>query len=178
MWGRIRERLTYANVVSTLALAAALGGGTAIAIDKINAESVDGVSADRVFFARQAKQLPTPFGTVLRERGLTLQAKCFEQSGHVLIERARSRRNNAQIQVAVNGLNQGNPDTEYVKDDDFDRGEILNIPETIQADNTLITIVYSQPNGGGVTALLQRELVGALGDTKTCLVAGHALVSP
>jgi hypothetical protein len=170
-------RPTYANVTSSLALLLAAAGGTAFAVQQINADKVDGVSAARIHFARQAKPLPTPFKTVLRDQGLALQAKCFEQSGHYLTERARSLRDNAEIQIAVNGINQGNPDTEYVKDDDFDRGDVLEIPETIQADNTLITIGFSTPGGGVVTAVLQRELSNALGGTKTCLIAGHALLS-
>jgi hypothetical protein len=177
MPARLRDRLTYANVVSTIALVAALGGGTAFALDKLNASSVDGVSAARVFFAKQSKPLPVKFKTILKGQGLLVQARCVEQSGFFLTERAKSAKNNSEVQVSVSGINQGSPDTEYVKDDNFDRGDVLDIPETIQADNTLITISFTNPRGGIVTATLQRELVGALGGTKTCLVSGHALVS-
>ena len=38
----IRERLSYANVAATIALVAAVGGGTAVALDRINADTVTG----------------------------------------------------------------------------------------------------------------------------------------
>jgi hypothetical protein len=174
----VLPRLTYANIVSTVALVVAIGGGTAVAIDKLDADSVDGVSAKQIRFAKNAKLAPTPYRTIFRGPGVKLQARCVEQSGHFLEERAKSRKDDTEIQVAVNGINQGNPDTEYVKDDNFDRGDVLNIPETIQADNTLITLAVATANGDGVTATLQRELSNALGGTRVCLIAGHALISP
>jgi hypothetical protein len=173
----LRERLTYANVTATIALVAALGGGTAVALDKINADSVNGVSVARINFEKDMKLAPQPFTTIFRGRGLALQARCYEQSGTFLDERAKSLQNNSEIQVAVNGINQGNPDTEFVKDDDFDNGETLDIPETIQADDTLITLAFSSSDGAHVTAVLQREVAHALGDTKDCLIGGHALFS-
>jgi hypothetical protein len=174
----LRQRLSYANVVSTLALAAALGGGTAAAVDKLNADSVDGISADRIRFAvKDPKLAPVAFKTIFSGGGLKLQARCYEQSGHFMDERVKSVRNNSEVQIAVNGINQGTPDTEYVKDDDFDKGDTLSIPETIQADNTLITIGFAGAKGAGVTMTLERELSGALGATKVCLLAGHALLS-
>jgi hypothetical protein len=175
---RFGGRLSYANVASTLALFAALGGGTAVAVNKLDADSVDGVSADRIRFAVKDPRLaPVPFKTIFSGGGLTLQARCYEQSGHWMEERVKSRRNNAEVQIAVNGINQGNPDTEYLKDDDFDRGDALSIPETIQADNTLITVAFAGAKGAEVTMTLQRELSNALGATKVCLLAGHALLS-
>jgi hypothetical protein len=174
----LRGRFSYANVASTLALVAALGGGTAIAVNKLDADSVDGVSADRIrFVVKDPKPAPVPFKTVFRGGGLKLQARCYEQSGHFLDERVKSSKNNSEVQIAVNGLNQGNSDTEYVKDDDFDKGETLNIPETIQADNTLVTIGFAGAKGPGVTMTLQRELSNALGGKAVCLLAGHALRS-
>ena len=174
----LRGRLTYANVASTLALVAALGGGTAIAVNKLNADSVDGVSADRIrFVVKDPKLAPVPFKTVFRGGGLSVQARCYEASGHFMDERVKSAKNNSEVQIAVNGINQGSPDTEYVTDDDFDRGQTLNIPETIQADNTLITIGFAGAKGSEVTMTLQRELSNALGGKAVCLLAGHALLS-
>jgi hypothetical protein len=174
----LRGRLTYANMASTLALVAALGGGTAIAVNKLNADSVDGVSADRIrFVVKDPKPAPVPFKTVFRGGGLSVQARCYEASGHFMDERVKSAKNNSEIQIAVNGINQGSPDTEYVTDDDFDRGQTLNIPETIQADNTLITIGFAGAKGSEVTMTLQRELSNALGGKAVCLLAGHALLS-
>ncbi len=48
-------RLTYANVVSTLALFVAVAGGTAIAVGGGNAASVDGVSAKKISFVKNAE---------------------------------------------------------------------------------------------------------------------------
>jgi hypothetical protein len=173
-----RPRLTYANVTSTIALAAAISGGTAIAVNKLNADSVDGVSADRIrYVVKDPKPAPIPFKTIFTGAGIKLQARCYEASGHFMDERVKSRRNNAEVQIAVDGINQGSPDTEYVKDDDFDKGDTLAIPETLQTDNTLITVAVAGAKRSEVTMTLQRELSHALGDTKVCLLAGHALFS-
>ena len=42
---KLRSRLTYANVISTIALLVAVGGGTALAVSHINAARVDGLNA-------------------------------------------------------------------------------------------------------------------------------------
>jgi len=55
MW---RPRLTYANVVSTMALVLAAAGGTAVAVSAINADKVDGVNAAKIDFVKPATGAP------------------------------------------------------------------------------------------------------------------------
>ncbi|MEO8091259.1 MAG: hypothetical protein ABI726_00955 [bacterium] len=172
-------RLSYANVVSTVALFAAIAGGTAIAVGGGNAASVDGVSAKKLSFVKNAKPAPVSFKTFFKLGGLKLQGRCFEQSGFHLEERAVSRRKNAEIHIAVVGFNQGTPDVEYVTDVNFDRGDKLPIPETIQGNATEITLTLSTPGGSHVSAVFQRNLSGGtLGGKKRCLIGGTATYAP
>jgi hypothetical protein len=173
-----RPRLTYANVASTAALVIAIAGGTAMAVGGASS-SVDGVSAGKISFVRNSKPAPVKYRTFFKLGGLQLQARCFEASGYFLDERARSTRNNAEVHVAVTGLNQGTPDVEYATDPNFDKGDTLNIPETIQGDATVVNLTYSTPKAAHVTATFQRNVAGGtLGGTKTCLIGGTALFAP
>jgi hypothetical protein len=172
-------RLTYANVTSTIALIVALGGGTAIAVQQINAEKVDGVSAGRISFVRDFAPDIVPYKTFFSQGGLKLQARCYLQSGSYLDERAKSTRNNAEIHIAVIGLNQGTPDEEYVFDNNFDRGDTLEIPETIQGNATEVILTYSTPKASHLSAVFQRDVSGGtLGNKKGCLIGGTALHTP
>ncbi len=77
------------------------------------------------------------------------------------------------------GLNQGTPDVEYVIDVDFDPGDQLPIPETIQGEATEITLTFSTPGGSHLSAVFQRNVSGGtLGNTKTCLIGGTATYAP
>jgi hypothetical protein len=174
----VRPQLTYANVASTAALVIAVAGGTAIAVGGA-ASSVDGVSAGKISFVRNAKLAPVKYKTFFRLGGLQIQARCVENSGHFLDERVRSARKNAEVHVSVTGLNQGTPDVEYVTDVDFDKGDKLDIPETIQGNGTVVTVTFSTPKAAHVTATFQRNVAGGtLGGTKICLIGGTALFAP
>jgi hypothetical protein len=170
---RLRPRITYANVVSTLALAVALGGGTAVALDKINAGSVDGVSAARISFARPITIGPTAkFKTMFKHAGLVLQARCVQQSGFFMDAHAKSRVNNAEINADMtDNLN----DHTHVFDRDFDRNQPLELP--LSGDQGSGTLTYTTAKGGQVSIVLHADTGSVLGNKKACLIGGHALYS-
>ena len=173
-------RLSYANVTATLALVAAVGGGTAIAVGGGDADSVDGVNAAKIDYVVAASGGPSkPLKTILRQGGLKLRARCYEQSGHFLDLFAVSRRNNAEIQVGV-VYDTANPRVARGFDRGFDKGESLKISSLGIASQGEVTLTYSTPKGSHVSAVFQMD-VGAIFDdqpSKDCLVGGTATGVP
>lgn len=170
---RLRNRLTYANVTATLALVIALGGGTAVALNKINATSVNGVRAARISFIRPITIGPTAkFKTIFDHAGLRLQARCVQQSGFFMDARAKTRVNNAEIQADT--TNNANAHT-HAFDRGFDKSEHLDLP--LSGDQGNGTLVYTTPRGAQVSIVFQADTGSVLGDTKACFLGGHALYS-
>jgi hypothetical protein len=170
---RLRPRITYANVVSTVALVVALGGGTAVALDKINAGSVDGVSAARISFAKPTTIGPTAkFKPIFNHAGLVLRARCVQQSGFFMDAEAKSKVNNAEI----NGdMTANDNEHTHVFDRDFDRNQPLELP--LDFDQGSGTLTYTTPKGSQVSIVLHADTGSVLGGTKSCLIGGHALYS-
>ena len=173
-------RLSYANVAATLALVAAVGGGTAIAVGGGDADSVNGVKAAKIDYVVAASGGPSkPLKTILRQGGLVLRARCYEQSGHFLDLFAKSRRNNAEIQVSV-AYDTNFPKVDRGFDRGFDKNESLEISSLGSASQGEVTLTYSTPNGSHVSAVFQMD-VGAIFDNildKDCLVGGTATRVP
>ena len=172
---RIGSRLSYANVMATLAVFGVLAGGTAVAVDKLNATSVDGVSAKRIDFTKTAQQTPPipPFETIARLGGLRLQARCYSDSGTFMDERAKSARNNAEIQIEVTGS--GGAD--HAIDRDFNKGDTLGFPAG-GGNQGQGTLTYSTRKGAQVTAVFQLDQGSLQSGFGRCVFGGHALFSP
>ena len=173
-------RLSYSNVTATLALVIAVGGGTAIAINGGDADSVNGVKAAKIDFVTGASGGPSkPLKTIFKQGGLVLRARCYEQSGHFLDLFAKSRKNNAEIQVAV-VYDTANPRADRGFDRGFDKGDSLEISSLGIASQGEVTLTYSTPKGSHVSAVFQMD-VGAIFDnilSKDCLVGGTATHVP
>jgi len=177
MW----RRLTYANVVSTMALVLAAAGGTAVAVSAINADKVDGVNAAKIDFVKPATGGPgKPLTTVMKQGGLVLKARCYQQSGNFLHLLAKSRRNNAEIQAAV-VYDNASPKVNRGFDRDFDKADTLDITALGSAARQgEVTLTYSTPPGSHVSAVFQMDVGAIFGDStqKDCLVGGSALHVP
>ena len=163
-------KLTYANVVSTLALLLALGGGTALAVKVINADKVDGLNAASLDYRANGTSTSMTFKRVFSQGGLVVRARCYDQSGFVLEARATSRRNNAEIQVsAVSDL--GSPEADFALDRDFDRGDVVELPIGV-AEQGVHTLVYSTRRGSHVDPdLPERCRLGPRADRRDGLPA-------
>jgi len=175
-----RPRLTYANVVSTAALVLAAAGGTAVAVNAVNADKVDGVNAAKIDFVKPARGGPgKPLRTVMNQGGLALRARCYQQSGNFIDLVAKSRRNNAQIQVGVVHDNVS-AKVERGFDRDFDKGEALDITSLGTGSQGEVTLTYSTPGGSHVSAVFQMDVGAIFGDAtqKDCLIGGSALHVP
>ena len=86
---KLRSRLTYANVISTIALLVAVGGGTALAVSHINAARVDGLNAAKLNFERPLTVGPNPkFTKVFDQGGLVIRARCGDLSGFFMDAKA------------------------------------------------------------------------------------------
>jgi hypothetical protein len=171
------KRLSYANVMSTLALAVALGGGTAVAVNQINADKVDGLNAVALDFRGPRTVGPDePFHNVLHQDGLVVRARCTQQSGFFLDVQAKSTQNNAEIQIVTsNALSDTDP--KVALDRDFDKDELLDFPlgSAKQGEGTL---TYSTPQGSHVSIVFQADEGAVLGDRKACVLGGTGLHSP
>ena len=165
--------LIRSNALGLVAIFIALGG-TAVAINKLNASSVDGVSAKTIDFTRVAAQTPPvpPYETIARLGGLRLQARCYLQSGTFMDERAVSTQNNAEIQIEVTG-----PDgAEHAIDRDFNNGDVLEFP-TGGGNQGQGTLTYSTRKGAQVTAVFQLDQGSLQSGFGRCVFGGHALFS-
>lgn len=175
---RLRSRLTYANVISTLALIVAIGGGSAIALDKLNADSVDGVSAAKLNFTVNGKPNATAeWKKVLDFGGFVIRAKCIKESGFAMETRLRTRVNNAELQGSVSFLSNGVPVTNVLLEREFDKGEHPLLP-TSSGEQGQGTITYSRPNGTDVTVVFQSDIGSIMGGEKECVMGGTALQAP
>jgi hypothetical protein len=172
-------QLRYANVVSTIALVAAVGGGTAIALDRINADKVDGLNAKRIDYVANANGPNPPFKKVFKQGGLVLRARCIEQSGHYLELEARTRVSNAEIQVGVISGGQF-ADVSHAIERDFDKGEVIDVGGITVASQGEYTLTYSTRKGSHVSAVFQTDVGSILGTDAApdCLVGGTALHVP
>jgi hypothetical protein len=136
---------------------------------------VSGVKAAKIDFVRSAEGASPPFRKAGSLGGVVIQARCGDDSGTFMDVRAKSTKNNAEIQIASIGLNQGTPDEEYALDRDFDKGETLEVPNTIQASANEITLTYSTRKGSHTSAVFQVDHGSVLGGgNKVCLVGGTA----
>jgi hypothetical protein len=172
---KLRNRLSYANVVATLALLVALGGGTAVAVQNINAAKVDGLNAARLNFERPITVGPNPkFRRVFDQGGLLIRALCGNQSGYFMDAQARTRVDNAEIQVVTTDTAN---DQHEAFDRDFDKADLLNLPlgAGTQGEGTL---TYSTPAGSHVSLVFQADVGSILGNQKACLLGGTALHAP
>ena len=123
---KLRTRLTYSNVISTLALLVAVGGGTALAVNHINAAKVDGLNAARLDFERPITVGPNPkFKRVFDQGGLLIRARCGDLSGFFMDVQARTRVDNAEIQAVTTGSS--NEQDEAI-DRNFDKADSLDVP--------------------------------------------------
>jgi hypothetical protein len=172
---KLGNRLSYANVTSTLALLVALGGGTAVAVEQINADKVDGLNAAKLDFERADPLGPNPeFKRVFDQGGLLIKARCGDQSGHFMDVQARTRVDNAEIQsVTTDSLN----DQHEAIDRNFDKVDSLDLPLGIgtQGEGTL---TYSTPAGSHVSLVFQADVGSVLGNKKACVLGGTALHVP
>jgi hypothetical protein len=169
------KRLSYANVASTLALAVALGGGTAVAVNQINADKVDGLNAVRLDFRGPTTVGPNePFKNVLHQGGLVIRARCIQQSSFFMDVQAKSTQNNAEIQIVTSNQI---PETNVAINRDFDNGELLDFPlgPGEQGEGTL---TYSTPQGSHVSIVFQADQGSVLGDRKACLLGGTGMHTP
>ena len=172
---KLRDRLTYANVISTLALVVALGGGTAFAVQHINADKVDGLNAAKLDFERADPLGPNPkFKRVFDQGGLIIKARCGNQSGHFMDVQARTRVDNAEIQTVT--ADSQNAQHEAI-DRDFDKVDSLDLPlgPGSQGEGTL---TYSTPGRSHVSLVFQADVGSVLGNKKACLLGGTALHAP
>jgi len=172
---KLRSRLTYANVISTIALLLALGGGTALAVSHINAARVDGLNAAKLNFERPTTVGPNPkFKTVFDQGGLVIRARCGDLSGFFMAAKALTRVSNAEIQAVTNDSQ--NVQHEAI-DRDFDKADPLDLPLGVgtQGEGTL---TYSTPKGSHVSLVFQADVGSTLGDKKACLLGGTALHAP
>jgi hypothetical protein len=173
---KLRSRLTYSNVTSTVALLIALGGGSAYAVDHINADRVDGLNAARLDFERPITVGPNPkFKRVFDQGGLLIRARCGDLSGFFMDAQARTRVNNAEVQVVTSDSQ--NEQHEAI-DRDFDKVDSLDLPlgSGTQGEGTL---TYSTPHGSHVALVFQADTGGlSLGGEKACLLGGTALHAP
>jgi hypothetical protein len=171
-------RRSYANVTSTVALVIALGGGTAIAVQQINADKVDGLNAAKLDFTVRGKpNAEAKWKTVLSQGGLVIRARCVEESGYALGTRVKTKVNNAELQ-AVAGSNPATPDTEVLIEREFDKDEQPALPLS-QGQQGQGTLVYSTPAGSHVSVVFQADVGGSImGGETTCLIGGTALHAP
>jgi hypothetical protein len=172
---KLRSRLTYANVISTIALLVAVGGGTALAVSHINAARVDGLNAAKLNFERPLTVGPNPkFRKVFDQGGLVIRARCGDLSGFFMDAKASSRVDNAEIQAVTTGSQ--NEQHEAI-DRDFDKGDPLDLPlgPGSQGEGTLS---YSTTRGSHVSLVFQADIGSPLGDKKACLLGGTALHAP
>ncbi|MGH2966099.1 MAG: hypothetical protein ACRDMH_12075 [Solirubrobacterales bacterium] len=172
---QLRSRLTYSNVTSTIALLIAVGGGTAYAVDHINADKVDGLNAAKLNFERPITVGPNPnFERVFDQGGLLIRARCGNQSGFFMDAQARTRVNNAEMQAVTTGAQ--NEQHEAI-DRDFDKVDSVDLPLGSGAQG-VGTLTYSTPAGSHVSLVFQADVGSILGDTKACLLGGTALHAP
>lgn len=173
-----RVRRSYANVTSTLALVIAAAGGTALAVGGGNADKVDGLNAAKIDYVVKAKVPPTPFKTIFSQGGLVLRARCIEESGHFMDLIAKSKQNNAEIQVSVTSGTPAGLDRGF--DRDFDRGDQLDIGGLPTGSQGEATLTYSTRKGSHVSAVFQMDVGSIFGGSgvKPCLVGGTALHVP
>ena len=173
---KLRSRLTYSNVTSTIALLVAVGGGTAHAVDHINADKVDGLNAARLDFERPITVGPNPkFKRVFDQGGLLIRARCGDLSGFFMDVQARTRVDNAEIQAVTTSSSN---DQDEAIDRNFDKGDSLDVPlgAGSQGEGTL---TYSTPKGSHVSLVFQADTGGlSLGSQKACLLGGTALHAP
>jgi hypothetical protein len=173
---QLRSRLTYSNVTSTIALLIAVGGGTAYAVDHINADTVDGLNAAKLNFERPITVGPNPkFERVFDQGGLLIRARCGDLSGFFMDVQARTRVNNAEVQTVTSDSQ--NEQHEAI-DRDFDKVDSLDVPLGVgtQGEGTL---TYSTPQGSHVSLVFQADTGGpSLGGQKACLLGGTALHAP
>jgi hypothetical protein len=172
---QLRSRLTYSNVTSTIALVIAVGGGTAYAVDHINADRVDGLNAARLDFERPITVGPNPkFKRVFDQGGLLIRARCGDLSGFFMDVQARTRVDDAEIQVVTTDSS----DQDEAIDRNFDKGDSLDVPlgSASQGEGTLS---YSTLKGSHVGLVFQADTGGlSLGSQKACLLGGTALHAP
>lgn len=197
----IRERLSYANVIATLALFLTLGGGTAIALNGTNtvdsgdiingqvrgvdvkesslatvpnARRVGGVRANAlVFRTNGAAGLQKTFTL---PNGFKLIAKC--EPGDLSVT-AVSGKDNAT--VAREGVRAGDF-AAYAYDSDFDRSadpfNVINGDEPFAGTLTYVSPATASDQGAETTITYQgREHVLGSPDTKECVFAGTALTA-
>ncbi len=173
---KLHHHLTYANVVSTLALLVALGGGTAFAVTHINADRVDGLNAAKLNFERPITVGPNPkFKRIFDQGGLLIRARCGDLSGFFMDAQARTRVDNAEIQVVTTDSQN---DQDEAIDRDFDKADSLDLPLGVgsQGEGTL---TYSTSKGSHVSLVFQADTGGpSLGGTHACLLGGTALHAP
>ena len=162
-------------MTSTLALFVALAGGTAFAVDQINADRVDGLNAAKLNFERPTTVGPNPkFTRVFDQGGLLIRARCGDLSGFFMDAQARTRVDNAEVQIVTAGSQ--NVQHEAI-DRDFDTADSVNLPlgSGTQGEGTLS---YSTPGGSHVSLVFQADVGSVLGDQKACLLGGTALHAP
>jgi hypothetical protein len=199
MPARVRDRLSYANVISTLALFLVLSGGTAIALsgtntvdsgDIINGQvrgtdvkesslgivpnsrKVGGLKAKTLIYRVNAGAADKPFSF---PGGLTLTAKC--SAGGDLSVTAKSGKDNSSInenkqrEVGADGI---------VRDRNFDKSagfSVVNPTDDIAA--AVLTYVSPATAGdqGSLTTITYQASEDGFGapDTKDCVFAGTAL---
>jgi hypothetical protein len=170
----MRGKLTYSNIVATIALVLAAGGSAAYAVSHLNATSVNGVHAARLNFTAPDSVGPTSkFKTVFNHGGLVIEARCMDISGFLMDARARSKVKNAEVQTVATDTQ--NTSTEAF-DRDFDKGQKLDLPlgAASQGEGTLN---FSTPQGAQVSVTYQADVGAVLGDKKACLLGGTAFYS-
>ena len=153
-----------------------MGGGTALAVDHINADRVDGLNAARLDFERPITVGPNPkFKRVFDQGGLLIRARCGDLSGFFMDVQARTRVDNAEIQAVTTGSSN---DQDEAIDRNFDKAESLDVPlgAASQGEGSL---TYSTPQGSHVSLVFQADTGGlSLGSQEACLLGGTALHAP
>lgn len=199
MIARIRDRLSYGNVIATLALFLALGGGTAIALNGTNtvdsgdiingqvrgvdvkesslatvpnARRVGGLRANALVYRTNAGAGSQK--TFNLPDGLKLVAKC--EVGALSVT-ATSGKDNATM--AREGVLAGDM-AAYGYDPDFDRSadpfNVINTSEKVAGTLTYVSPATTSGQGAETTVTYQgREDLFGSPDTKECVFAGTAL---
>jgi hypothetical protein len=170
---RLRQRLSYANVMATIAVFGLLAGGGAYAASKIDTNDIQngavttkkikngavtrkklkpGAVPKVVKFRRSGA---VPFGspaTVLSLGGLRLEYACTPSAPDILTFRARTTVDGASIWLARNFFGGGTAQS----DESFDTGDTFTLVGFVG------TGVYSAP-GGKVVTFTYRNSLGCTG---------------